>query len=96
LRVLCSLLLHLRLHLNTSLRGARRPVRPPLQPMAGHGLFCSTVSPTRRRPNQADARHKAESKWHIGLASRGEGWFPVREPANATTQDAHVSPGFSE
>lgn len=77
-RVVCSLLLHLRLHLDTSLRGARRPGWPPLQPRAGHGLFCSTVSPTRRRPNQANARHKTESKCHSGLASRGEGWFHGR------------------
>ena len=85
-RVICNLLLRLRLHLNTSLRGARRPTWPPLQPTAGHGIFCSTVSPPRCRSHQLDAQHKAKSKWHLELASRGEGGFRggIRQCNNAS------------
>ena len=94
-RVVGSLLLHLRLHLDTSLRGARRPGWPPLQPSAGHGIFCSTVSPPRCRPHQANARHKAESTWHLGLASRGEGGFRGRNPPMQQRKFLVCPPGCS-
>jgi hypothetical protein len=64
---------------------------------AGTEYSAATVSRTRGRLNQLDARLGAESKWHLRLASCREGlFFPVGTRADATVSPPSHSLSFSK
>ena len=64
---------------------------------AGTEYSAATVSRTRGRLNQRDARRAAESKWHIGLASCREGlFFPQGTRADATVTTPSRYQSFSK
>ena len=64
---------------------------------AGTQYSAATVSRTRGRLNQRDARLGAESKWHIRLASCREGlFFPAGTRADATVSPPSHSLSFSK
>ena len=65
--------------------------------LAGTEYSAATVSRTRGRLNQLDARLGAESKWHIRLASCREGlFFPAGTRADATVTPPSRSLLFSK